>query len=908
MKSAVFSAVLLVSCAQAGLAQETLKTRTIRMPVRAAAATTGSVPMWTGNDGGYSYTMVGQSPLTALSSPTTTITVPILPVALTFPDGTTLDPTAVDSVCSPAGSALSLLEQSPIFNNFAYTVGGATVGDTEYHDFFQRANFWKYTAPSGVNPDYHMALSASPHAVTTIAVPAADGSTIAAGCGRLGEVNLQWFDDYLQNTVFPAAGVSPTEFVVVLLYNSAIYETGDPALILGYHSAFASTGGALQTYAVGHFDTTGSFGTIEDVADLSHEMGEWMDDPLGNNPTPPWGNIGEVSGCKSTLEVGDPLSGTDLAITMPNSYVYHLQELAFVSWYFRDAPSMGVNGWYSSNGTFRTPATECAGGTTATTTNLTLSATSVTAGTQVNFTAAVTPAGATGSVTLSTGSGTLGPYALTNGIASGVITLPAGTYTLTAEYGGGSTFAASSSSSVALTVNGSQATVTTLTASPTAIPSGGQVTIAINVTPAAATGMVTLVSSVAGTIISLPLASGAVNGSISLPRGTYTITAEYQGDTTYAASNSAPVTINPMALQSTVTTLSLTSAVAGGSTTASVQVTPATATGTVTLISSTGSTLAKLTLTNGAASATFTLPAGTYTVTAQYSGDATDAASSSTPVSTTPPAPTVTTLLLTSAVAGGNTTASVQVSPASATGTVTLVSSTGSTLAKLTLTNGAASGTLTLPAGTYSVTAQYSGDATHAASASAPVAISPPAPTVTALSLSSTASGGLASASVHVSPASATGTVTITSSATGTLGGLSLVGGAASGVFDLPPGTYALTAAYSGDTAFAASTSVAVTVSPQLKLSTTSLSFGGAQTLTISNTSATNALVLIGAAGKDPADFSWTRGCPLFLLPGKSCSIQVQFAPLASGIRTAALLVGGFVEAFRQTVSLTGGP
>ena len=48
--------------------------------------------------------------------------------------------------------------------------------------------------------------------------------------------------------------------------------------------------------------------------------------------------------------MGDPLSGT-LAppIRMPNGSTYHLQELAFFSWFY-GAPSVGVNGWFSDNG------------------------------------------------------------------------------------------------------------------------------------------------------------------------------------------------------------------------------------------------------------------------------------------------------------------------------------------------------------------------------------------------------------------------------------------------------------------------------------------------------------------------------------------------------------------------------
>jgi hypothetical protein len=92
---------------------------------------------------------------------------------------------------------------------------------------------------------------------------------------------------------------------------------------------------------------------------MSHEIGEWMDDPLGDNPTAPWGHTGQVTGCQSNLEVGDPLSGGPLISVASGGFTYHVQELAFFSWFYRQTPSIGVNSWYSDNGTFKTPAAAC---------------------------------------------------------------------------------------------------------------------------------------------------------------------------------------------------------------------------------------------------------------------------------------------------------------------------------------------------------------------------------------------------------------------------------------------------------------------------------------------------------------------------------------------------------------------
>ena len=74
------------------------------------------------------------------------------------------------------------------------------------------------------------------------------------------------------------------------------------------------------------------------------------------NPTPAWGHIGQVNFCQDNLEVADPLTGTNISpIVGKNGFTYHLQELAFFSWFY-SSPSIGLHGWFSNNGTFMTDA------------------------------------------------------------------------------------------------------------------------------------------------------------------------------------------------------------------------------------------------------------------------------------------------------------------------------------------------------------------------------------------------------------------------------------------------------------------------------------------------------------------------------------------------------------------------
>ena len=43
--------------------------------------------------------------------------------------------------------------------------------------------------------------------------------------------------------------------------------------------------------------------------------------------------------------------------TTPGGMAYHLQELTFMGWFFDN--NFGVNGWYSTRGTFTSGATLC---------------------------------------------------------------------------------------------------------------------------------------------------------------------------------------------------------------------------------------------------------------------------------------------------------------------------------------------------------------------------------------------------------------------------------------------------------------------------------------------------------------------------------------------------------------------
>jgi hypothetical protein len=315
------------------------------------------MPTWNGSftfGSAYPFTMIGTDP--ALGSKSTTVKTIIVPVIFSFSGGTVLNPTK--KVCGGKSSALTLTRQSPIFQSFDYPTGGTSVGKSQYGDAFQRANFWANV--STTSPKYHVLLSKTGQtAAVKVIVPPADGFVTGGSCASIGEVDIGWFDGVVVPQLLSHFGqIKPNVLPIFLNYNVFMTEFGS-CCILGYHSAGVTANG-IQTYADAAFSDPGIFSVaIEDVMALGHEVAEWMDDPLGTNPTPPWGNIGQVSGCQNNLEDGDALTGTVFTETGSNHFTYHLQDLTVLSFFSRVTPSTSANGWYSFIGTFLNPSKAC---------------------------------------------------------------------------------------------------------------------------------------------------------------------------------------------------------------------------------------------------------------------------------------------------------------------------------------------------------------------------------------------------------------------------------------------------------------------------------------------------------------------------------------------------------------------
>ena len=317
----------------------------------------------------YTITVVGRDPNLRGKIPTTT-EADVIPVVLTFAsDSSVFDP-RVPNACSFGHAPDEATLNSPLLqpNPAGFISNGVNVGMTQYIDAFQRAEY--HTLVDGSN--YHTYLAGAEPGTLFVTAGTAVGFTRNIGCtGKVGFIELNSWDAFVQGTLIPFIqanfGVNQTKFPILLLENVFWY-IGNPnnCCVLGYHNANGQS--PQETYSPMTFDTSGIFGSAsQDTAVGAHEIGEWANDPFVNNPTPAWGGIGQVGGCQGNFEVGDPLTGTQIApVPMPNGFLYHLQELVFQSWYYNSQfdPSLGTGGKFSFGGTFGGPSKVCPPGGT----------------------------------------------------------------------------------------------------------------------------------------------------------------------------------------------------------------------------------------------------------------------------------------------------------------------------------------------------------------------------------------------------------------------------------------------------------------------------------------------------------------------------------------------------------------
>ena len=289
----------------------------------------------------YTYQMVGSDP--GKGSKTTTIPVFVVPLDFTFSDNTELDATKKGQVGNLSAEQGFL--QSPLIQPVDFKSGSVDLGTTQFTDAFQRANFWKLV--SAKSPDYHVMLS-KPKVLPKISlkVPSNQGQTFQLSNGiKYAIVDDIFTDDACLQYINQHTQIQPNAFVVFLSYN----------VVIGSGVSFHSSAGP-QTYTITMYSDPGiipalfgpQYNKVANVAVSSHEVGEWLDGPFGNNLMP-----------DGILEVGDTLQAHTFN-KQSQGNTYTMQELAFHDWFTCKAPpSTSANGWYSFLGTYKTPDAGC---------------------------------------------------------------------------------------------------------------------------------------------------------------------------------------------------------------------------------------------------------------------------------------------------------------------------------------------------------------------------------------------------------------------------------------------------------------------------------------------------------------------------------------------------------------------
>lgn len=284
------------------------------------------------------FAMVGTDPTS--TNTTTTINVVVIPVVFAFGPSNgnmTFDPRK-DQLNGM--SVLKFMEKSPIFaQSVAFKSGKVKLGKSQYIDAFQRANFWS-TVKNEAN--YHVILN-----VTKTLKPLkfkitsglAHVITNPWGTVPTGLFSIDLLDSAINSYIVGnSADISPDVLPLFISDNSYLF-SGNPnnCCIGGYHSA--RSGGQSYSYTT-MVTEEGDFS--EDISALSHELGEWLDDPFTTNHVNCQDN--------SILEVGDPLETLSAFGTFDvaqGGFTYHPQDMVFIGYFGYPKPYPSANQWLS---------------------------------------------------------------------------------------------------------------------------------------------------------------------------------------------------------------------------------------------------------------------------------------------------------------------------------------------------------------------------------------------------------------------------------------------------------------------------------------------------------------------------------------------------------------------------------
>ena len=288
----------------------------------------------------FTYTMVGSNPFTAPS--TVTIPTVIIPVELRF-GSVIFDPT----------TAVREIQQSPIFNpGTPYPAGRL-----QYGDAVMRSEFWSFVH---ANNNYHVLLEKplvrTAHLLTITS--SAQGFIGTTSGVRTAFLHSQYFLDPhgIEQQLLAQYKVTPDTLTIFALTDTRMLEESGNCCYNGYHTSFTvSTATGLSTF-------TTVWGNVSaesplDLSHVSHEVAEWLNDPFYSPPAvlptsaaqfnrvPTWIHPVTKTCLSNELEVGDPLVKAHFTVN-DGVNTFTVQDIAFLSWFSRSKPSIGIGGRY----------------------------------------------------------------------------------------------------------------------------------------------------------------------------------------------------------------------------------------------------------------------------------------------------------------------------------------------------------------------------------------------------------------------------------------------------------------------------------------------------------------------------------------------------------------------------------
>src|SRR5258708_13906203 len=288
---------------------------------------------------------------------------------------------------------------SPEFTNFSYP--GVLGGDSGQNgDVYLRAQF------NQIGSSYHVKLVNDAFLPTvTPDVPTAKGiaydrpvpewrqaNGLQSNVDLTGLAEVNWFSTQLQS-LMGSLQIDSTTVPIFLTDNVLLYIKGTPigyqnCCILGFHGAGMPIGrgagsangqGAqpVQTFMYSAYTTPGTYSGflsdytgirtsprltrgLSDIHALSHEVGEFLDDPFVNNAGLPWKSPTATQyPCTGVLEARDPVVGLCDALNgNPHANHYgqwHPEDLVFAQWFGHGGVEPAVGASFDGRKTFMVP-------------------------------------------------------------------------------------------------------------------------------------------------------------------------------------------------------------------------------------------------------------------------------------------------------------------------------------------------------------------------------------------------------------------------------------------------------------------------------------------------------------------------------------------------------------------------